>query len=689
MTDRKFMLMTAIFFSVSMAFLETLLDMLIDAPKAFENLLIILPSLVFSSLGLFFFFFIFWLLIAFPLIYYYKLNHSATTISISVFLTLNYVLFLLIESNLGDRDFFLTDWFKLLLTAIISSVIAFGSYFSFQYGENSKTYKQVCKYFGSSAPFLFAELMLLIWIFKYKINITTSNWTLPILVCFFIIFLFTLWIFYRIINKQWAFKFLNTTLLIFIISPFISFAFLISQNATVKEFETKAQQIEHIILISVDTLRPDVLTCYNENGVSTPNIDQIANDGMLFKNAISPSSWTLPAISSILTGLPPSVHQAINRDSKLSHKLKTLAEYLKEANYYTGAIGANQFLVEERNVNQGFIDYNFFPKSSIGNTLGSYITKKLFPQQFEEKVTTGELTDLAVKWVKQASQNNRNIFLWLHYLDPHVPYNPPAKYLPDLEPPPSIGTKFGATTSIRSGKFIPTIFERKWIQLLYEKEVRYVDDNIGRFITALKQFNIYDESLIVVLSDHGEEFWEHGGFEHGHTLYNEVIRVPLIIKLPESFSNYTPKPVQIRVSTQNIFPTILELCDIDFDQNMNYTTSLTPLWSNNQDSYRPIPVISSGLLYFDEQESVIFGDTKYIRSLLNDAEELYHLADDPEEQFSYAKKDADQIELALNMLEEYHKSSKKVRNLLGVSKSEHINLDKETLRKLRSMGYIR
>ncbi len=233
---------------------------------------------------------------------------------------------------------------------------------------------------------------------------------------------------------------------------------------------------------------------------------------------------------------------------------------------------------------------------------------------------------------------------------------------------------------------MPSLEEREWIKTLYKAEVRHVDQNIGRLLKALKQLQLYDEALIIFTSDHGEEFWEHDGYEHGHTLYKELLWVPLIIKLPLSTSK---QQIDSLVMTSSITPTILDLCKIDYERDYLSADSLSSSWESDPPAFDEQPAISTGLLYYEDRESVMFDGLKYIHSLLTNREELYDLSSDPEEQVSVVSSFPDKVWQAKNILENAKKRTKELAKHYRTLHQEEIQLDDDTIQQLKSLGYIR
>ena len=378
--------------------------------------------------------------------------------------------------------------------------------------------------------------------------------------------------------------------------------------------------IRHVILLTIDTLRQDALSCYG-GATPTPNLDGLVADSVQFTNAYSSAPWTLPSFASILTGVSPWVHGTTKRRQIIPNGLLTLGDRLAGSGYLTSGIGFNFFLTPRGSGgvhNRNFAEYDFYPKPNSPRTAALGFLIRRYPDGFGLRATTDDLTELARNWVH--SHQSFDFFFWLHYLDPHLPYSPPASFYPAGPPYSEIGPEHDleSFTRFRAGLLPPTPEAEAWLTALYGGEVTYVDDRIGSFISTLKEAGIYEDALIVLSSDHGEELLDHSGVDHGHTLYNELLRVPLAFKLPGSIA--TGK-IDAVVPTVSILPTILDLCAVDFSAESLSGRSLVPYWDSG--STKDQLIFSTGTAVFEERESVVFDGWKYIHSLASGREELY------------------------------------------------------------------
>ena len=354
-----------------------------------------------------------------------------------------------------------------------------------------------------------------------------------------------------------------------------------------------------IVLITIDTLRADVLGAYGATRVKTPEIDRLAAESTLFERAYAPTPWTKPSIATLLTGLAPAVHgltAGFRSNERLPPTVNLLAERMHAAGYETGALGYNVHVAVTDDFRRGFRDFLVLPHEY-----------RPFPKELTDGVRMGDPTDaiagLADRWMEL--RGDRPFFLWTHFYDPHVPYQPPEQFWTESQrawPDPKLDY-------VPDGKpadgpqWQPAEDLRRQLRDLYESEVQYVDHAVGRIVRSLKRLGLYDDTLIVFTSDHGEEFWDHGGFEHGHALYDELLRVPLIVRAPRT----APRRVAERVAIDSLFATVLDACGTPEPRDDAIGPSL---WRTVIDGATP-PVraaLHAGFtLYWEPQRAVRFG----------------------------------------------------------------------------------
>lgn len=669
--------------SLSLGFLDLSISML-SGRTGLDSFLSILPFLS-AAVGVsFVIYLITWFLVAIHLGRLFKLGAFPLALGVSLFLFLGTSFALVLVSGLSDSDMASAKSLaKLLIVIVISFCISAQGYVATRAMTHRPNRSRTALVFFLAMPFVFAETMIFVWLHVYQVGAFLSMQSFLLNTGYIITVVFTVLGLYHKCQTRTVMRLLGALMILVLSSPLLTVIAAQTSKGSLSDFAGKDHKVKHVIVIIVDTLRVDVVSCYGSQSPATPQMDQLARDGIIFTKAISAAPWTLASVSSIMTGLSPSVHMATKARSRLPDAVTTLAEHLRDVGYFTGAIGYNPFLLPEFNTSQGFLDYHMFGASRVG-CFTAELLRPFIPRQFGSEVTTSDLTEMAIHWLESNLEND--FFLWIHYFDPHLPFAPPVQYLPNVEPPSRIGTEFNGRRAIRAGFLVPSLEEKAWIKTLYDSEVQYVDDNIGRLVASLKRLDLYDDALIVLTSDHGEEFWEHRGFEHGHTLYDELLRVPLIIKLPSAASKGR---VDKFVTTASITPTILDLCAIRYEDNDFSVGSLQPLWAPNPEVMEEEPVFSTGLVYYEDRQSVVLDGFKYIRFLDGSHEELYDLVHDPEEQMSIASLSPDVVERARNTLAEHSEMDVRLRERYDLIAREKATPHQGTIRVLKSLGYIR
>ncbi len=416
----------------------------------------------------------------------------------------------------------------------------------------------------------------------------------------------------------------------------------------------------NIVIICLDTLRADHLGCYGYHRDTTPHIDRFAAQGVLFEQTLSQAPWTLPAHVSLFSSLYPSRHGVHRHDLAIRRRDKLFADILSKAGYATA----------------GFVDV-FLLSRKYGFQRGF----DTFRDEGEDK-GAGQMVDQAIEWLS-GRQGKQPFFLFLHLFDPHSAYSAPPpfsgrwskKYPSEFRP--DTDSLFQVRTKKRT--FAP--IELAHVVACYDEEIAYADDELGRFFAYLRQAGLYDSSLIVFLSDHGEEFLEHGGVLHGVSLYDELVMVPLIVRLPQG--RLAGRRIAEQVQLIDVAPTLLELAGLRSPRSFQ-GISLA--------SYMDGSARLSGYSGFSEADHMGAGhnvkrclrtnEYKYYYDIRTRQGKLYNLLRDPSERVDLS---AEYSGLAQEMREElfaWMESEGDERRVpsLKLSAAEE--------RQLRSLGYL-
>jgi arylsulfatase A-like enzyme len=306
----------------------------------------------------------------------------------------------------------------------------------------------------------------------------------------------------------------------------------------------------NVLIVSLDTLRPDHLGCYGYERNTSPEIDRFCRDAIRFDRAIAQAPSTLPSHASMLTSTLPRQHAAfLTRKSALASGVTTLPEILRAAGYTTVSYNGGAQLAPEWGLDRGFDIYESVrPKQAHGDAFSGQVDR------FDHTV------EVAARWFRE--QRAEPFFAFLHSYEVHHPYTPTAENLRLFERDYSGELPRDITASLlRSvNRGSPTLTRADFDHIVstYDAEIRSADAAFGDLMAFLRARGLYDEMLIVLMSDHGEEFGEHGlmGW-HSHTLYDELLRVPLVIKLPNS--RFAGRVVTDPVRLIDVAPTVLEV----------------------------------------------------------------------------------------------------------------------------------
>ena len=371
----------------------------------------------------------------------------------------------------------------------------------------------------------------------------------------------------------------------------------------------------HIFLYVLDTLRPDHLGCYGYERDVSPNIDLLAKDGVLFEKCFTSTTWTRPVAASILTGAYPETHQTRLRKDSFTTPLTRLPELLQQGGYKTIGITTMGNLASNLGFDKGFNQYlDLFrdPEITSKRAKRDHVRKELLDllDSKESNIALPLAEDINEKLVPLIEKyQTENTFFFIWSIEPHVPYSPPDQFR--RYSPPSSDLKEGTPEDI----FSSGADDRKRLIDLYDDEIFYNDHCLGEIIEYLNESGIYDESMFIVIGDHGEAFFEHGGYTHGHAPYEELIHVPMVMKFPKS--KYAGQRVNQLVSLLDIFPTvtmasnlIINPTDHRFVQGMN----LLPLLDGDRESLRDYVYSDTQTLDFHNRYLSIRGNRwKYLK----------------------------------------------------------------------------
>ena len=397
----------------------------------------------------------------------------------------------------------------------------------------------------------------------------------------------------------------------------------------------------NIVVLMIDTLRADHVGCYGYARPTTPSIDRFAGSAVTFANAYSVSSWTLPAVASLFTGLLPSRHGTRAEADLLPDSIPTLARLLHQRGYSTAAMSANFFFARAPDnfpapplhLAQGFDIFESPRLLADANDGEAVVILNWRLRTVRADAVTNRLIELLHK-------QRHPFFLFGLYIDPHYGYEPPPAYASLFEPAPIASAYTGLLNDMPHLATLPAGTDLAHLINLYDGEVRYADEQVGRFLAALDAAGLADKTVVVILSDHGEEFADHGRMVHAQALYEESVRIPLLIRAPT-----LPRGVRIveRVSLLDLMPTLLHLAGLDAPAGID-GRSLETTWDTQGRDSPPAP--RQLLFELDNELTLLNGPRPHARGLSDGAwkiltapggaAELYNLATDPGERHDLA-----------------------------------------------------
>ena len=403
------------------------------------------------------------------------------------------------------------------------------------------------------------------------------------------------------------------------------------------ELEPGALRDWNVLLISMDTTRANHLNCYGYKHTKTPVLNQLARSGVLFSHAFTPSPSTMPGHSSLHTGLYP-LHHGVraNGTFKLADEQVTFAEIMSDNGYRTGAAISAFVLDSQFGISQGFETFNDDLRIGVKHS----------PHMFRERAA--ELTNVPViDWLRRHGQEK--FFFWVHYFDPHAPYAPPQPY------------------------------RSEYAQNLYDGEIDYTDEQIGKLLGVLDELDIRQRTLVIVVSDHGEGMGQHGEQTHSLLIYDATLHVPMIFGGPPPFPQGFV--VDEQVCLVDVMPTVLELLGVAVPQNLDGVSMLKRV-----SKQRPAICIETLATMTLHGWAPLIGirqaDYKFI---LAPTKELYNLQKDPLEEYNLHEVKSGVAEQLYGKLTDLVGSDDPY---MATAVSQDLTMDDETRRKLEALGYV-
>ncbi|MBW2460626.1 MAG: sulfatase [Deltaproteobacteria bacterium] len=378
----------------------------------------------------------------------------------------------------------------------------------------------------------------------------------------------------------------------------------------------------NVLVYLIDTLRADKLEPYSpDTRVRTPGLGRFVQSAATFLRAHTQENWTKPSVATLMSSLMPWQHTAVTGEAVVPASVTLLPEILKERGFYTGSFIANGYVSQAFGFHQGWDTYR------------NYIR--------ENRRTAAEhVAGDVLRWLDDRPED-QPFFLYVHTIDPHVPYRPPNEFLEMYEETPYRGPlsfRRDATLleGVKTGRIRTNARDRAHLEALYDGEISYHDVHFAAILDGLDRRGLADDTMVVVTADHGEEFWDHGSVGHGHNVYEELLHVPMFIRLPgltdasSGESVVGTRRVEEPMGLVDVVPTVLEALGQDIPEGLAGRSVLPELIGG--DLPAP-PYAISG--FMENWRTIVIGQTKLIQRTTR-ASRLYDLTADPGEEHDIA-----------------------------------------------------
>jgi arylsulfatase A-like enzyme len=461
----------------------------------------------------------------------------------------------------------------------------------------------------------------------------------------------------------------------------------------------------NVLLVLIDTLRADHLGAYGYARGTSPTFDRLAREGVVFERTVAQASWTKPSVASLLTGAFVHEHGVVSSRDALGTSLPTLAEVLRERGYHTAAFSANPWITPEFRFDRGFEHFESGRAMSVQLTnlyrlvmrverglrrVGVWLPLNdwVFSAAAEPSLSNARrdemLTDATIEWLEGAVAEP--FFAYVHLIGPHDPYDPPARYadafrddrwqdVPRLKRPPArVQSIFETAAPLDDVRLASLVAQ-------YDGAILYTDELLRRLLATLERLDLDDRTLVIVTADHGEEFYEHGNWRHGNQLYDEVVHVPLAMRLPGVLKAERRPDASMSI---DVFPTVLGVLGVPEAPRLSGRN----LFASSE---VPFPAVYSEHWRFEggEYSSHMVSWDRWKMNATRDSSgksriELYDLDTDPrEKQNLFGKADGDhgdELRELEGMLADFSRTQ-------PARAAAEVEVDRSTKERLRALGY--
>lgn len=452
----------------------------------------------------------------------------------------------------------------------------------------------------------------------------------------------------------------------------------------------RANEPQHppVVIIMADTLRADYVGAYGFSGDVSPHLDGLAADGVLFRNCVSQSPWTKPSIATLMTGLYPEVHKVLTEEGKyrgrmpggaggadlstdaLSEDAATLAEQLKASGYVTAGFVANPWIRSAHGYGQGF---------DVFNTEGA-----------DNEMPAKRIVARAVEWLKAQPADGPPYFLYLHFMDVHGPYTASREHFDALAGSSAESGPPVPLTEAQYGRIPPYLRAPDWAKedgsrdvrtwrRHYAAGLRSLDAAVGELFAALRERGDLDESLVVFTADHGEELYDHGRWDHGYTLFEEQVHVPLVVRYPNA--KHAGTVIEPAVGVVDVLPTILGFVGATIPPGVQ-GNDLAPVIAGKANAVDGI--VTEAVKWRPDQRSVRTSRYKLIHDGATGRSTLYDLHDDPGERVNVADANPEVVDRLVAILRNHVAANAAHPGLEGRA----ADVPPDVAERLRSLGYL-